>query len=86
MRVQQIANNQIMVMTEDDTRFFSYERLIAIRDNNWNLYLGSAWDYSATTLKYFKQAFNLGHLTKKQIQKKLDDGEFFHLKDYSGSF
>ena len=82
MRVQQIANNQVIVMTEEDTRFFSYERLIAIRDNDFHLYLSSAWDYSATTLKYFKLAFNLQHLTKKQIQKKLDDGEFFHLRDY----
>ena len=81
MNVRQIANNQIMIETQGEKRFYSYECFIALRDSSGNLYLGDSWDYSATTLKYLKEVFLL-NMTKKEIQRNLDEGNLFHLCDY----
>lgn len=76
MQIETLANNQTVVYTNEGKFFFSYDTLIAARDMD-NLYLTSCWDSSATTLKYLKMAFNL-NMTKSQIQKALDNGEFKH--------
>lgn len=76
-KIESLANNQVIVITEQGEMFFSYGRLIGIKkdDDDDELYLTNLWDYSRTTLKYLKLAFNLD-LTKSEIQQKLDRGEF----------
>ena len=83
MRVEQIKVNQIKVYHEEVIYFFSYETLIAVQDTEHNIYLTSSWDYSNTTLKYLRIAFpSLSQYSKKDIAKKLQDGEISHYKEY----
>jgi len=45
--------NQFLIVTPDAHYFQSYESLIAMRDNEGNIYLDkNCWDYSTTTGKY----------------------------------
>ena len=86
MQIETLANNQTVVYTNEGKFFFSYDRLIAVKDMDMdmdNLYLTSLWDSSATTLKYLKTVFNLG-MTKAEIQKALDNGEFLNYKEWKG--
>ena len=83
VRVEQIKVNQIKVYHEEVIYFFSYETLIAVQDTEYNMYLTSSWDYSNTTLKYLRIAFpSLSQYSKKDIAKKLQDGEISHYKEY----
>lgn len=59
MKVENLANNQVVVTIEDARIFFSYGTAIAKKTKNGNLYIDeNYWDYSATTLKYLKQFLN----------------------------
>lgn len=83
MQVETLGNNQVVVITNEGKFFFSYDRLIAVRDWTGTLYLTSLWDYSATTLKYFKNAYKLD-MTKSEIQKALNSGEFQNYSEWKG--
>lgn len=72
-QIQTMANNQTIVITDDGKFFYSYDKFIAQKKDGV-LYVTPLWDYNATTLKYFKAAFGL-YLTKKEIQKLIDEGE-----------
>jgi len=73
-QIETLGANQTVVITIDEGKcFFSYDRFIAQKKDGV-LYVTDFWDYSATTLKYFKEAFRLG-LTKKEIQQMIDMGE-----------
>lgn len=58
--------------------FQSYQTVIAVKrfGKTPRIVLDAgSWDYSVTTIKYLKE-FLGGYLTKKDIQKAIDDGEF----------
>ncbi len=59
MKLEQLANNQIIVYTNDKILFFSYDTLIA---EFWKtakkLYVSAFWDYSRTTSKYLYKFIN----------------------------
>ncbi len=69
MRVETLGNNQVLVHNEDLVYFFSYDTEIAWKmfDSD-RIHLSKYWDYSATTLKYLKKAFNITD-SKAQIIK-----------------
>lgn len=59
MKLEQLANNQIVVHTNDKILFFSYDTLIAeFWKNTKELYVSSFWDYSKTTSKYLYKFIN----------------------------
>lgn len=71
--------NQFVIDIKHGLAFQSYGSLIAVRKGK-TLYVSDKWDYSATTLKYFKQFANLMQYSKKQIQAMVDEGSII-LKD-----
>ena len=69
------AVNQFVINNEDgETVFQSYASKIATYKNGV-LFIGNKWDYSVTTLKYFKQFVNdftcFIYETKKQFEKEI---------------
>lgn len=65
--------NQFEIYTKDGIYFQSYQTLIAFKNySTKKIYVGLKWDYSKTTLKYFKKFLGLEHLKKKAIQKMID--------------
>jgi hypothetical protein len=53
MKVNQLAPNQIVCITNEGTFFQSYNSVIAIRKNDGSIELDeNYWDYSKTTGKY----------------------------------
>lgn len=66
--------NQYSVDTANGTYFQSYETVIARRQDG-TVCLSSAWNYSATTLKYLKVWLGVT-LSKAQIQARIDDGVY----------
>lgn len=76
--LQVVGNsNQILVMTENETIFYSYSTLIAYKFiGEKTLYFTDSWDYSRTTLKHLKLSFHaLNDKSKKEIQKMISEGE-----------
>lgn len=67
--------NQFEIHTDAGDYFQSYTTMIAFVDNEGNVSLSEKWSYSQTTLKYLKQFLNTNE-TKKQIQKRIDDGQY----------
>ena len=65
--------NQFLIVTPDAHYFQSYETLIAMRDNEGNVYLDkNCWDYSTTTGKYRNIFLNENkHLTQKKINSNV---------------
>ena len=65
--------NQFLLKTENSTMFQSYDTLIAVKDNNGQLYLDSEnWNYSKTTSKYRNQ---FTRLTTDETKKAIKDGK-----------
>jgi pantothenate kinase len=78
MLVEQLGNkNQFKVFLKNGVAFQSYSTLIAIELNDGSIYVSNKWDYSATTLRYFKRFLGITN-TKKEIQKLLDE-DVYHL-------
>lgn len=73
--------NQFIIEIRKGLAFQSYNSLIAIKRYG-KLYVSDKWDYSATTLKYFKEFANLTGNTKKEIQQMIDDGLIFLKPEY----
>ena len=64
MKAYNIHVNQIIVELENQVLFFSYETLIAKKENN-KIYLDIRyWNYSKTTLKYLKIFLNTSKSAK----------------------
>ena len=64
MKAYNIHVNQIIVELENQVLFFSYETLIAKKENN-KIYLDIRyWNYSKTTLKYLKIFLNTNKSAK----------------------
>lgn len=57
MKIKKYANNQIVINTDKEIIFASYESIIAIIRNR-KIIFGSDWDYSQTTLKYLYKFLN----------------------------
>lgn len=68
--------NQFIIEIRGGLAFQSYSSLIAIKRGK-QLYVSDKWDYSATTLKYFKEFANLTAYSKKEIQTMIDNDIIF---------
>lgn len=76
--------NQFIITTDEGVYFQSYKTLIAF-EPNYNYQIKNKtncvmfvdrWDYSATTLKYFKQFAGLESYSKKEIKKMIKEGRY----------
>lgn len=89
-RSGEAVRNQFDIRDGNNSYFQSYDSLIA-KWNGKNLTIGRYWDYSMTTLKYFKQwmeescysmyrRINDRHSGsfKKMIQEAISDGEIVY--------
>jgi hypothetical protein len=78
VRIENLANNQVVVHGSTTSTFTSYGTLIAVNDfEAGKTYLTDAWDYSATTTRYLAQFLGLpGKGAKAEIEKRLADGRY----------
>ena len=68
MQSYTMQKNQVITISKGEKYFFSYGTLIAKYDVNNTLYVDSYyWNYSRTTLKYFKQFLNTTKSKKELI-------------------
>lgn len=74
--------NQFKVITPQGCFFQSYSTVIGLKDNKGNVYVTNDWDCSNTTLKYFKEWLRTS-CSKKEIQEKIDNGEYKMVKSLS---
>ena len=77
--VQQIANNQFVINTENATYLQSYKSVVCKIDKSTNkVTLSDHWDYSVTTSKYLYSFLNektsLGKLNKKEVKTLISKG------------
>lgn len=75
MKVENMAMNQFIIYIDNCTAFQSYDSLIAVKKDGV-IYVGNKWDYSKTTLKYFKQ-FIRRDWTKAELTKVINNSEYF---------
>ena len=71
--------NQFEIHTKKGDFFQSYQTLIAHVDNNGQVWLSNAWDYSNTTRKYlyqFLRDYGWNNLSASEIRKLIKDGTF----------
>ena len=66
-----LANNQVIIYTDNSVLFQSYDSVIAKIENGTTFLDENKWDYSKTTGKY-RNIF-LGE-TKKETEKKINSG------------
>ena len=78
MRIENLANNQVVVHGSTTSTFTSYGTLIAVNDfEAGKTYLTDSWDHSATTTRYLAQFLGLpGKGAKEEIKKRLADGRY----------
>ena len=70
-KVNFLANNQVIIYTDNSVLFQSYNSVIAKIENGVTFLDENKWDYSKTTGKY-RNIF-LGE-TKKETEKKINSG------------
>lgn len=77
-RVENLANNQVVVHGSTDSTFTSYGTLIAVNDfEAGKTYLLPSWDYSATTTRYLAQFLGIHSVgAKAEIRKRIADGRY----------
>lgn len=75
MNVLNMARNQYVINDGCKSTFQSYNSIIATITNGAVTLDPMFWDYSVTTLKYLKQFLNTT-ITKKEIQARIDSGEY----------
>jgi hypothetical protein len=82
MKVSNITNNrgnkapnQLLIIEGNKETFQSYDSTIAVNDGGTITLDPMFWDYSVTTLKFLKIFLNTED-SKKQIQAKIDSGEY----------
>lgn len=83
MKAYSIQNNQVVVEDNGVKSFFSYGTLIAKIENNKVILDSYYWDYSKTTLKWLKVFLNRDYMSKKDIQKCIEN-EQFTIQDLQG--
>lgn len=77
--VQQLANNQFVINTENATYLQSYNSVVCKIDKSTKkVTLSNHWDYSVTTSKYLYSFLNentsLGKLRKKEVKTLISKG------------
>ena len=72
-KVNFLANNQVIIYTDNSVLFQSYNSVIAKIENGITFLDENKWDYSKTTGKY-RNIF-LGE-TKKETEKKINSGVY----------
>ena len=72
-KVKNLANNQVIIYTENSVLFQSYDSIICKIENGKTFLDERFWDYSKTTSKY-RNIF-LGE-EKKETTKKINSGEY----------
>ena len=73
MKVEQLANNQFIIRTNNEVFFQSYDKVVLKIDIKGNVYLTHFWNYSKTTSKY--TAIFLG-ISSKEIKKRIESNEY----------
>ena len=81
MRIDNMAVNQTVVMTGEETIFFSYETPVAKIDHGFLVLSSKAFDYSRTTSKYLmrfiREYTSFNPANKKAVEKLIKDGNVF---------
>ena len=72
-KVNFLANNQVIIYTDNSVLFQSYDSIIAKIENGITFLDVNKWDYSKTTGKY-RNIF-LGE-TKQETTNKINSGEY----------
>lgn len=78
--------SQVAIINGDEITFFSYDSKICILKAGKIVFLDK-WDYSKTTIKYFKQfidRYSLEEYKDKKTFAKFVDENFFYYKDVEG--
>lgn len=77
IKVEQLANNQFIIYTEDGRYLQSYDSIVAFISKEGIITLGKNWEYSRTTMKYVGQFLGQDtKTTRKDILKnkiKIDE-------------
>lgn len=78
VRVENLANNQVVTHESTISQFHSYGTLIATNDfEAGTTTLTSSWDYSATTTRYLAQFLGIyGKGAKTEIARRIADGRY----------
>lgn len=78
VRIETLANNQVVVHGSTTSTFTSYGTLIAVNDfEAGKTYLTGAWDFSATTTRYLAKFLGVwGKGAKEEIRKGLESGKY----------
>lgn len=74
MKIENLANNQVVVTDGKKKTFFSYGKTIAVVNNGKTTLDEVYWDFSATTTKYLSRF--LGGEKKSDIQKNINNGNY----------
>ena len=84
MRIDNMAVNQTVVMTGEETIFFSYETPVAKIDHGFLVLSRNAFEYSRTTTKYLMRFIReytpFNPANKKAVYKLVEDG-FVYVQD-----
>lgn len=76
MLVEQLENkNQFKFFLRNGVAFQSYDSLIAFKNCDGKIFLSEKWCCSKTTLKHLKLFLRID-LSKKDIEKKIDNGDY----------
>jgi hypothetical protein len=78
MKVEQLANNQLIIEVGNELYFQSYNIPVCKIDSKGNIFLTHFWNYSKTTSKY--TSIFLG-ISSKEIKKRLDLGVYTLVKE-----
>ena len=70
MRVETLANNQVIIKDKEKKYFFSYDTCICVMDDKSTVLDRYAYDCSTTTKKYLSQFLGEGF---NEIQAKIDN-------------
>ena len=73
LHVEELKTNQYIIHTPLGRLFQSYTSRIAFVANNGDVTLGTAWDYSRTTMKYLHQFLGT---TASENRRLLLTGEY----------
>ena len=78
MKLEQLANNQFIIRTNNEVFLQSYDKVVLKIDIKGNVYLTHFWNYSKTTSKYVT---NFLGISSKEIKKRLDSNEYTLVKE-----
>jgi hypothetical protein len=82
-RTNRPVANQYHITSNKFEVFQSYQTVIVYSEyGNSKTYIDPKWNYSVTTLKYFKNYMGWERYTKKEIEKMIaDNPEKYEIKD-----